>query len=935
MKEKLKFVKYLDMYGQPIQFSYKDSNYFSTICGMCTSLIAIFLIILYGCLIIKDVLTYEKPKILEQAIVTDDSDKLNHIFTDFSGYFESNYPFLDIPRENQKENSFLQISVGFQNRKNFSFYPLDPKYFYIQFSSIKKVENSKGNVTINETSLFYDYCTRFPFSPRTSKIDMQTYRSLCLYSPFILKGDSASSDFRKLKINLNMCSNDSIVLYNKTQSKEYKRLNFLFKRWIRKNNRNYSEYFLTHDELISLDMNNDPILYNTTSNSNTSMQNTNVPYKFSNYTILNNSNLVKIINSENFNFNSSSSKNNIWLNNTPQGNNTTNYRTEFKNTNNKSTYSNEDILNTNTSEDNNNQITNSTEYNNSQNTTITENKIINANSSMNTSSNTYENPIRNTISTNQNLDNNIKTFNNKNSLASTENVKLINSSRIVSNNTILLRNLQFTLPDTIPNLNSIKTQEDILFSSISPHADLLSRLNSTNNSSILNSNSTFIKVTCAPQSEILRRIKDTEIVLFFTLYEFNSTNLQNPISSRVNYVSLQPSTLLKKTFFTEFSKDVVTSYSSLVPFPMYVGYEGIVKHYISKMKIDVQNIGYSDFDLKNSFLAFDLRLSALHTEYTRQFKDIFEILGVVGGISRVIILIGHVCVFYFVNLKFKESMINEFYSVIDPKNIDLIEKDFETYLKERGDQITQPNYIKSKHNISLQKHLEEFFNENLILKLAKTDKFSKFYKKHEVLYEIYKHKVNSNITYSPFELLANIFCFCCLTPKLKKKNLTFKKAWNRLIEDTDFTSILKSISEFQDMIKIFFDESQNEIFKSYKNDEIVMSKIKEKEDIDDNLHKEKNKIPKKVQEIYDMSENLENILSKNRIFEDYDYKLLNQMVDTKKIINEFLFERVNLKYSSIKSLRNRQVNPEGKEIYFDVEDIRNINNIFLGKKFFT
>jgi hypothetical protein len=988
-----KKIKQLDMYGQPILFTYRNSILFTSTCGVVVSLIVIILILIYGILLILDIMAYDKPKLLKLTQTNGDAEMLSYMIPDFSGYFNSNFTQLEIPTENSANTVILQVSVGLEDNNSHKFVPLDPKYFYISFNDYQKVVTPK-TTTVTENPLYFDYCKRFPYANNSTFSTYLMNRSLCLYSPFILKGESASSDYRKLNINLNFCKNDTLGYYNKILSNEYKRLNFLAKRWVEKNNKNFTQYYLSLDKLTAIDLINYPppvetTIANTTTpkgeigvKNNIATNNTSVNCTSGNGTLCNG-------NSTNSTAGNSTQGGNSTLGNNTLGNNTKANNTGGNTTTGDST------------DDTNNDQENNASSNNTQSSTNT-NSTTNQNTTQpdtkNSTTNGTSSNAPNTTNSNQNVDNTATTSEpdpaeriNSKKKAITGIKDLFEKESELFINRHLQTNFQInTEPpkNTTPPVVQVQPKisaDDLLFMSISPHVDLLSKFvnisnvyatstsnlinqtsitnsniinpdstntnsttqtNSITNNSTLNSASNsattsatpstlfLSKVVCAPQNEIINKIKSTRLVFFFTTTEFNSTNLKTPISTRANYVYLYPSHTLKKTVDTFFSMDRATTYSSIIPASM-LPFNQDNKNYIPNFSVDVVNTAYSDVDASQPFFIIDIKYSRTRIDFQRNYRDIFDIMGLVGGISKIVMLLGFFVVFYVVNLKLKESLINEFYSVIDPDNLVEVNKDFETFLKEKSENFEKNDKY---NNDESPNKLDLFFSEDLVLELSNYDKNSKVFKKYEIVYEVFKHQVHSNLTYTFTEIMANMLCVCCLTKRMKIKNITFRKAWNKLIDDTDFITILKSVQEFKNLKQVLLDEAQHDLFSSLKNEEIKKdSKTNQGEVKEEFLLKKsttiKGMIDKDLEPYNSLKENLEKISQVNRRMDDFDLKLMKNLVDRKKIILEFLGDKNPRKDSLKFDEEQQQENCEEKKVEsMKNEDFKKITNLFYKSK---
>ena len=88
-------MKYLDMYGQPIQFKYKNSPVYATTCGLITSFFVVAIIIIYIVLYAIDVSKMDLPTVLNVPVNLNPSPKYE-FFADWERYFNENADYPDL-----------------------------------------------------------------------------------------------------------------------------------------------------------------------------------------------------------------------------------------------------------------------------------------------------------------------------------------------------------------------------------------------------------------------------------------------------------------------------------------------------------------------------------------------------------------------------------------------------------------------------------------------------------------------------------------------------------------------------------------------------------------------------------------------------------------------------------------------------------------------
>jgi hypothetical protein len=324
----------------------------------------------------------------------------------------------------------------------------------------------------------------------------------------------------------------------------------------------------------------------------------------------------------------------------------------------------------------------------------------------------------------------------------------------------------------------------------------------------------------------------------------------------------------------------------------------------------------------------------------RKYLNILDIFGWVGGISKILISLGALLTMNIIDIKLNESMINEFYSVIDPINNEKVELDFKAFIYKmakiygitnekdadpEGLQVNSAVFnkffdfdtVKSLYNhLELQKQNESadglFKNQGHVVHDMDDRKKARF----EIIYEIFKYRAYDKIFFSGCEIFQLVFIpSVCHSKDLKKKHKVFNDACKKLKEETDFPELLKSVREFQRILRIFFEEGQLDMFNSMVNKTITIDKINRKK----NKEKEKEKLKKEKKSTIissrssnlnnlDMTENiqelgeeekkdfenlkklniaLEKLMDEDRLDRNLDRNLLKNVNVNEKLINEF------------------------------------------------
>jgi hypothetical protein len=326
-------------------------------------------------------------------------------------------------------------------------------------------------------------------------------------------------------------------------------------------------------------------------------------------------------------------------------------------------------------------------------------------------------------------------------------------------------------------------------------------------------------VICKSKQEITNYIKNSRIVVYFINSLYNVTEKSAPITYYLDKKKYSLSSYITQSISLFFKIDVFQSYTGLIPYTLV---KSPVTYYYLNFDNDITKYGDFDYDKSQYLLRLYLQSSKIISNLKRVYPNIFTIMGVLGGVSKILMLVFTLFVTKWADYKLKEELINDLYAVIDPHNDELVKLKFTEYMAQRRNKKHTPNKI-----------LETVITDEIIDSIWKEldqEKREAQEKKYEIIYEAFKHQAYCGLTYSLKELFLSVFCKCFISKKLKEKNKIYHKAWEKLESDTDFLSIIRALQEFDNIKKFFFDNSQLNIFDSFKNEEIIYDQLKDKDD---------------------------------------------------------------------------------------------------------
>jgi len=332
-----------------------------------------------------------------------------------------------------------------------------------------------------------------------------------------------------------------------------------------------------------------------------------------------------------------------------------------------------------------------------------------------------------------------------------------------------------------------------------------------------------LPIICKSEEEIKKRIINTRIIFRYLENEFNTTNPEDLISTHLNEMIVYHNFNINKEIAINFQNEKILSYNSLIP-PSMLN-RSTIDYFTHKSEFTQILFGDPSKDYLSSFFDFNIESSKKRNVYDRTYMNFLDILGIIGGISKVLIIAGFCLVCGYAYVRMKEAIINETYNVINPKNMGKFNRTYEEFIKE----ISENKNIYISNKFKDQTYLEEYFCSILDdIKLAEQEKDRL---KYQILYEVFKPGAYSGFSYNAWEIIANqLFC-CCLTKRMKHKNMTFKKALKELEKDNDFRSIFKAVQEFEKLKKGFLDEGQINLLNGIANPAITWQSTTQKNKI--------------------------------------------------------------------------------------------------------
>lgn len=624
MKYIKKIIKSFDMFGQTINFSYKNEKYFSTKLGLIISILIYIVVILYFIANILITVSRKFPSIVENIETKSENDSdlpSFQIINDFPGLFSINSDYVSMTDEESFNKTQSQMSFGFFDEDKDEYSPIDPSYFYINSYQKQGKEFDKH--------LFFDTCKRFP----NKMEEFSAYslnRTYCLYSEYNLRGDvlNPQTNSNNMMFEINKCKNDSLYSLPKIFHPDYI---YLYLKYLNiQEGRNLCDSREKCWKEFSLSHPNSCI------------------------------NIIKTVNDVN-----KTNSNNIQN------------RSLYEKKENNNKRSEEEVLNEK-----------SKEFYNLIDETYSKAKRI-----------LFEEAYPEIDQTFINIENIVFSLSEAHCYIDEYNLLLSHINKKIDLEVIEEIDLSKFSPGP-------KTANPLL-----KYTPLLRYL--LNSHRLLTENNKIKLIKCKSNEEISTKIKNLQLNVIVFDRRINETSDLFPISEYIRKDVFNSNSFSTNIFYM-FSKIEVSTFKNIIPkFVL-----NLVKPLYSLQVKDIQ-MTYDNYNPDSIFkVSFSLNNDIIIFE--RTYSNILDIAGLVGGLAAVLIAIGYYIIISYLDLRYNESIINEFYQVISPENNDKVNNSFEIFIDDlykKYKSIPHNEHSYSKKVKSPGNALETYFSADEVLKI--------------------------------------------------------------------------------------------------------------------------------------------------------------------------------------------------------------------------
>jgi hypothetical protein len=391
-------------------------------------------------------------------------------------------------------------------------------------------------------------------------------------------------------------------------------------------------------------------------------------------------------------------------------------------------------------------------------------------------------------------------------------------------------------------------------------------------------NSSKSEVVCKSKEEIDDKLLNSYFQLFYFDFNVDVNNYAKPyeLKSADYYIVLDPKA---SKFVDIYFKTVNITTDAGMIFQSNVYDSAVVfDYYRDQILVQVVDDLVIDFYINSS---------KNYITYTRIYQKFQDLAASVGGLIKVMTLLG-----YFITIKFTHyEMYGKMFECLynfdfdEEKKSDKLHKSLEessikklttqNLNKKNNSEININNFVnvtegrKYFHPSSDINYQESSIN-NVILKRNKKNEYKMGH-------------LHKNLNLNPLNVLKLYMCFCCIK-KQKTKLFLFRKAFTKLHKYLDYLQIVQTLQQFHRLKNVIFTKSQKKLFTYQRKNLIsendnnkesnlkIKKSIKELKENSNNLHeiylkaKKKentNKIYKRI--VRNMNENIKNMLEQHKI----------------------------------------------------------------------
>jgi hypothetical protein len=356
--------------------------------------------------------------------------------------------------------------------------------------------------------------------------------------------------------------------------------------------------------------------------------------------------------------------------------------------------------------------------------------------------------------------------------------------------------------------------------------------------------------SCASLEEIRYFIvhKQIQVSIYYEDMILTATNNEKPLTKYMKneHHRIQSNTVKTNEYFLQ---DVVitTDNGWTVPSKNILTTQVLTNRFYDFYNNNIQSMNSSERDTNKIDAAVSFNIFASQNKYEifRSYLKVQDILAQLGGVLKVVFILIEALLYLVYTHKHEEVLIKKLYAIKSSskedqnygKNIYLTHFNVKSTLTNDNNKATfngvkrdenMLHYSVEKFNLNASNQLILNLNnelgqkritseENIELKTSniyntetiKKDAIECLYKD---LFEKKKNFDGNKINFSYFEVFMLVYCKCFIKTELEKKETIFRNLVEYTKKYSDGMRIIKTISEFEKLKNLLFDEKQSALF---------------------------------------------------------------------------------------------------------------------------
>ena len=384
-------------------------------------------------------------------------------------------------------------------------------------------------------------------------------------------------------------------------------------------------------------------------------------------------------------------------------------------------------------------------------------------------------------------------------------------------------------------------------------------------------------ITC--ENNIEEKIKNYDFYFIYIDTIFNETSADKPLIRFLDWKKVELSGFFHSYMEIYYQINKIETFKSVLPKSLRKKNDSIYYLVEDNDKFTLAS-GYFNDEMK-TILSIFIYSNDNNNRYERHYITLFDIIGKIGGFSLFIFMIGGIFATIGTSYSLKLSLMNDLYSINNPKYEKKINRSFDEYIK-----VLEENKFEYSKDKKLMKKEENFNNFFLKKNLDEPNT----YKICKIIYSIYINHLYSGLDYSLFEYIFSSICCCFESETQKKKRKLYNLVEKEFSRDTDFLNLLECIQNFEVIKQSFLKkETQLSLFNALTNKSFSSVKEKENHENDESNKKILTKEEIDLNKLYDSFEkifvNINNEQNKTKDEILFDNKLLEHVINKNKIKN--------------------------------------------------